>query len=235
MAVRLPRNPDLQQLRKRAKHLVNDHRAGEFSAVERVRQYHRRFAGITPKEALAADFSLQDAQLVIAGEFGQRNWSSLVGVVELMRQVHQGLARGGNVHVLANDVEQADSFEALLQPHYSADQLGVLSPYVPGESAKSALSRSILILAKTPIIVAEYQILGLTRLMEHLHNSKGPFRVDARLASSCAVFPGSLHSKRPVILGARKHADEASEFDPVLELSTRQLCALYRSVHMVNL
>lgn len=235
MSASLPRSPDLQHIRKRAKQLLNDHQGGDRSVGDRMRHHHARFAGATLSEILAADFSLQDAQLVVAREFDQSNWSRLVAVVELMQQVHQTLISGGCVHVIASDADEAHTFETLLQPHYSTDQLGLLPTYVRGERAQSALSRSIRILSNTPILVSEYRILGLTYLMEHQHKPEGPFQVDTQLARTRAIFPRSVYSRRPVVHGIKKHNDEKSEFDHILELSTQQLGELFGSISVINL
>ena len=231
----LPRSPDLQHLRRRAKQLLNEHRESDCSVGDRIRHHHARFAGAALSEILAADFSLQDAQLVVAREFGQSNWSRLTAVVELLRQVHQTFESGGCVHVIASDADQAHAFEELLQPHYSTDQLGLLPPYVRGERAQSALSRSTRILLHMPILVAEYQVLGRTYLLEHYHKPEGPFQVDMQLARTRAIFPKSVYSRRPVVHGIKKHSDEKSEFDHVLELSIQQLSELFGSISVVNL
>ena len=231
----LPRSPDLQHIRRRAKQLLHEHREGNRSVGDRIRHHHARFAGAALSEILAADFSLQDAQLVVAREFGQSNWSRLTAVVELMRQVHQTFASGGCVHVIASDADQAHTFKGLLQPHYSTDQLGLLPPYVRGERVQSALSRSTRILLHLPILVAEYQVLGRTYLLEHYHKPEGPFQVDMQLARTRAIFPKSVYSRRPVVHGIKKHNDKKSEFDHVLELSIQQLGELFGSISVVNL
>lgn len=231
----LPRSPDLQHIRKRAKQLLHEHREGNRSVGDRIRHHHARFAGTALSEILAADFSLQDAQLVVAREFGQSNWSRLTAVVELLRQVHQTFESGGCVHVIASDADQAHTFEGLLQPHYSTDQLGLLPSYVRGERVQSALSRSTRILLHLPILVAEYQVLGRTYLLEHYHKPEGPFQVDMQLARTRAIFPRSVYSRRPVVHGIKKHNDEKSEFDHVLELSIQQLGELFGSISVINL
>ncbi len=235
MYTSLPRSPDLQHIRKRAKQLLAEHRRGDRSAGDRIRHHLARFAGVAPSEILAADFSLQDAQHVVAREFGQGNWSRLVAVVELMRQVHQTLESGGCVHVIAGDADEAHAFEGLLKPHYSTDQLGLLPPYVRGERVQSALSRSTRIISKMPILVAEYRILGLTYLMEHHHKPEGPFQLDMKMARTLAIFPRSVFARKPVVHGIKKHNDEKSEFDRVLELSTPQLGELFGSIIVVTL
>ena len=149
--------------------------------------------------------------------------------------MHQTFESGGCVHVIASDADQAHTFKGLLQPHYSTDQLGLLPPYVRGERARSALSRSIRILLHMPILVAEYRVLGRTYLLEHYHKPEGPFQVDMQLARTRAIFPKSVYSKKPVVHGIKKHSGEKSEFDHVLELSIQQLGELFGSISVVNI
>ena len=61
---------DLDPFRKRAKQLVRQHRAGTYVVAERLRRSLPRFAGLSDREVLAADFALHDAQQVIAAELG---------------------------------------------------------------------------------------------------------------------------------------------------------------------
>ena len=235
MSASLPRSPDLHHIRKRAKQLLNEHREGGHSVGERIRHHHARFAGVALSEILAANFSLQDAQLVVAREFGQSNWSRLVAVVDLMQEVHQTLERGGSIHVIASDADQAHMFEGLLQPHYSTDQLGLLPPYVRGERVQAALARSTRILLNMPVLLAEYRILGLTYLLEHRHKPEDPSQVDMHLARTHAIFPRSVLARKPIVHGIKNHNDEKAEFDHVLELSTKQLGELFGSLSVVDI
>ena len=235
MSTSLPRSPDLHHLRKRAKQLLNKHRNGDRSVGNPIRSHHARFAGADLGKILAADFSLQDAQLVVARESGQSNWARLVAVVELMRQVSQPLESGGCVHVIARDPDDAHSFEELLKPHYGSDQLGLLPPYVRGERVPAALARSTRILLKMSILIAEYRTLCLTYLLEHRHKPEGPFQVDMQLARTHAIVPRSVFGRKPVLHGVKTHNDNESEIDHVLELSTSQLGNLYGSLIVINL
>jgi catechol 2,3-dioxygenase-like lactoylglutathione lyase family enzyme len=68
---------DLENLRKRAKHLVRQHRNGVYVVAPRLRATLPRLAGLSDHEVLAADFALHDAQQVIAAELGFRSWAEL--------------------------------------------------------------------------------------------------------------------------------------------------------------
>ncbi len=68
---------DLENLRKRAKHLVRQHRSGSYAITERLRRALPRFVNLTDRELLDADFALHDAQRVIATELGFGSWADL--------------------------------------------------------------------------------------------------------------------------------------------------------------
>jgi len=75
-ASRLPARPSLEQLRKQAKHLLRDVRAGDPDASARVRAILPRV--VDGSSALA----LADAQFVLAREYGFHSWAALVHHVE---------------------------------------------------------------------------------------------------------------------------------------------------------
>ncbi|WP_370326514.1 hypothetical protein [Euzebya sp.] len=74
---------ELENIRKRAKHLVRDHRAGLITVPERIRQHAPRFAGMTDLEVLDARFTLRDAQQVLAAELGFPTWEELTAATDL--------------------------------------------------------------------------------------------------------------------------------------------------------
>ena len=74
---------DAENLRKRAKDLVRDHRAGLVTVAERLRRGLPRFAAMSDVEVLAAPFALHDAQQLLAHELGFDTWAELVGAPEL--------------------------------------------------------------------------------------------------------------------------------------------------------
>jgi ankyrin repeat protein len=70
----LPERPSLEQLRKQAKDLLRDARAGDAFALARIAETERGTHG--------ARITLADAQLAIAREFGFPSWPKLVRHVE---------------------------------------------------------------------------------------------------------------------------------------------------------
>src|SRR6202030_3145145 len=81
-ARRFPENPDLAQERKRAKELLKALRSGDNDAIARFRSHHPRFAELRPDALHAADVKLNDAQWVIAREYGFPSWQSLKAHIE---------------------------------------------------------------------------------------------------------------------------------------------------------
>src|SRR5262245_19171392 len=75
---RLPARPSLEQLRKQAKELLRDFRAGADAAVDHLSAVIPRLAD----PARSDDVILADAQFVLAREYGFENWANLVRHVE---------------------------------------------------------------------------------------------------------------------------------------------------------
>lgn len=78
---RLPARPSLEQLRKQAKELLRDYRAGAAAAAERLSDVIPRLHDPTQ----SANVTLADAQFVLAREYGFEGWAKLVHHVEAIR------------------------------------------------------------------------------------------------------------------------------------------------------
>src|SRR5262249_13156691 len=74
----LPARPSLEQLRKQAKELLRDFRAGDSTAVGRLSAVIPRLTD----PAQSDDVTLADAQFALAREYGFQNWARLVRQVE---------------------------------------------------------------------------------------------------------------------------------------------------------
>jgi hypothetical protein len=74
---RLPPRPNLEHLKHQAKDLLNGCRSGDLSALQRIREFHPRFNGLTDSAIRAAAYTLNDAQLTIAREYGFASWARL--------------------------------------------------------------------------------------------------------------------------------------------------------------
>jgi hypothetical protein len=93
----LPARPSLEQLRKQAKELLRDFRAGDRAAAERFREHAPRLSDPEQSPSVA----LADAQFVLAREYGFESWARLVhgvlalqpsGKLELFESLAQDLA-----------------------------------------------------------------------------------------------------------------------------------------------
>src|SRR5215475_10864516 len=118
---RLPARPSLEQLRKRAKELLRDYRAGDAAAVERISAIIPRSADSVP----SADVTLADVQFVLAREYGFESWPKLVHHVE---SIYPG-ERLQQYERLVNDIVlvcRSDDAEALQR---IADIFGRTYPY----------------------------------------------------------------------------------------------------------
>ena len=73
----LPQDPDLEQLRKRARELQRDVRSGEPAALARVSRWH-------PETGVPGAFPLTAAQLVLAREHGFASWARMRRYVEVV-------------------------------------------------------------------------------------------------------------------------------------------------------
>ncbi len=89
---RLPERPDLQQLKRQAKELLDSYRAGDEDAAAEVRRFYRAADPTT--------FALHDAQLVLARNYGYGSWPKLKAYVDGVTATQLMNA------VQANDIEQ---------------------------------------------------------------------------------------------------------------------------------
>ena len=81
MSKRLPPRPHLDPLKKQVKTLLKAHRAADPEAVQRIRSHTPKWAQWSAADLLETSITLQDAQHVIAGEYGFTSWPKLVAAV----------------------------------------------------------------------------------------------------------------------------------------------------------
>ena len=81
-----PPNPSLEHLKSQAKQLLKAHNEGSLDAFQRIRTFFPKLTDATDTEIQNAAFGLQDAQLVIAREYGFANWTRLKEAVLLQEQ-----------------------------------------------------------------------------------------------------------------------------------------------------
>ncbi len=78
---RLPLQADLAHLKHQAKDLLKAYRSEQIVALQRIVEFHPKFAGLKHKDALKRTFSLSDAYLTLAREFGFASWARLRSAV----------------------------------------------------------------------------------------------------------------------------------------------------------
>ena len=78
----LPKNPNLEYLKKAAQALRSLHRRGAVSCCEMIRQNDTSLRSKTDAEILSVNFSINDAQRIIAREYGYLSWATLKQYIE---------------------------------------------------------------------------------------------------------------------------------------------------------
>ena len=82
MSRQLPPRPSLEQLKKQAKSLLKRLQAADPEALTRIRESHPRLRN--QEQFAASPFTLADAQLVIAAEYGFTSWAKLQAHVKIL-------------------------------------------------------------------------------------------------------------------------------------------------------
>src|SRR5581483_8187288 len=111
MSKSLPSRPSLEQLKKQAKELLQSLRSRELNAIQRVREFHPELSKSTESDLAKAEFSLADAQLTLAREYGFASWPKLKAQVETLA-AEQDPALAFQAAILGDDIARvADLLE----------------------------------------------------------------------------------------------------------------------------
>ena len=86
MAKSLPPQPNLEYLKKQAKALLKACKQSNPEVIPRIKEHHPRLSGSPDSDILSSAFSLQDAQLVIAREYGFESWPKLSATVSQLKE-----------------------------------------------------------------------------------------------------------------------------------------------------
>ena len=81
MSDRAAPTPNPEYLKKQAKALLRAHQQSQPEALMRIGGQHPRLSDLAVADVAAAEFSLQDAQLVVARETGYSSWPSLMAAL----------------------------------------------------------------------------------------------------------------------------------------------------------
>ncbi len=85
MAKTLPTRPRLEQLKKQAKELLKSYKANDGETLALARTHVPRLAEKSDAEIAQERFVLQDAQYVIAREYGFATWDALAAAIKPSR------------------------------------------------------------------------------------------------------------------------------------------------------
>jgi hypothetical protein len=78
----LPPKPSLDHLKYQTRDLRKGLAAQLLEVAQRIREFHPKYRAATDAEIFSADFSVADAQLTIAREYGFRSWTTLKSHIE---------------------------------------------------------------------------------------------------------------------------------------------------------
>ena len=78
----LSKTPSLEFLKNAAKALRAMHRQGDIACCEQIRKYDISFKSKSNTEILSEQFSINDAQRIIAREYGYSSWTALKRFIE---------------------------------------------------------------------------------------------------------------------------------------------------------
>lgn len=104
----LPDSANLDHLKHQAKDLLRDFRNGQMSAFQRVREFHPKLTTVSDAEMPSHTFSLSDAQISIAREYGYKTWPRLKQVVA--ERLHEELQLSHNDRLPEGPFKQALDF-----------------------------------------------------------------------------------------------------------------------------
>jgi len=79
---KLPPNPSLRHLKNQARDLLKNYREQSIVACQQIREFHPRFIQLTDDLIRAQTFTLSDAQLTVAREYGFSSWTRLRTFIE---------------------------------------------------------------------------------------------------------------------------------------------------------
>jgi len=81
--------PNIENLKKRAKSLVKQHRDRYWPVAAKLRETVPRFADLSDREIMAAAFTLSDAHEVVAQEAGYKDWAKATKTLKSMPKTRQ--------------------------------------------------------------------------------------------------------------------------------------------------
>ena len=131
MRKQLPPTPSLESLKNQAKQLLKAHRDGDPDACSRIEASFPRLNGNSETEIHDAAFSLRDAQLVIAREYGFPSWPKMVAVLKIGENEPQPAdAENPVLKIGADEPQPADAED-------DGSFAPIPNPYITGNPVRS--------------------------------------------------------------------------------------------------
>ncbi len=188
----LPNNPSLENLRKKARSLRKAVHANDQDALARVREFHPRV------DTALKDFSLSDAQLVIARSHAFANWSKLKQHLQMVD------AYSWSVRQEADDGDD---------PHAIADRFirRACLTYLSDHTDRRDQARELL--ASHPSICRENIYTAATV------GDVAAVRAMLRLNPELAKFRGGPNSWEPLLYAAYSRFNSEAEGNSTLEVA----------------
>jgi hypothetical protein len=175
---RLPARPSLEQLRKQAKELLRDFRAGDTAAEGRLSAVIPRLTD----PAQSDDLTLADAQFVLAREYGFKTWAELVR--------HVGAIASSSRH---EEFEQiaSDLFAAYYGDPDALQRMGeYFGRHVSLEELRARTQERLSALPDAENRIANFSLADAQGLVARIYG----YESWAKLAESIAQPPGDPRS-----------------------------------------
>lgn len=108
----LPVRASLENLRKQAKALHRAFRDGDADAIQRIRQHLPKAAVLPAEDLRRLDLSPQEAQHVLAKEYGFAAWDELKAAIDVPFEAFVHLGKTA-FHAVLREVDPEDCSRAL--------------------------------------------------------------------------------------------------------------------------
>lgn len=226
MSRQLPRKPHIDSLKKQARQLLKGHQSAQPDAAARIKAHFPRMSKASESAILEAKFTYQDAQYVLAREYGLDDWAKLVMVVEILRQIDVAIQENRPVHVLAPTYQDAAGMAERFAAHYGQDKV-ILTPQKIQE--RLDLDTWISRLSAAAIVVGTASVLGFFFMYERLEKPKGPLGFDHIFSKAHAIVNVSLQDQRsPLVISGQD--EETGVVRDLLSMTLPEFYSLYGSM-----
>ena len=178
----LPKHPNLEFLKKEAKTLRALHRQGNAACCTQIRQYDLAFKSKTDVEILTSKFSINDAQRIIARDYGYSSWATLKHFISALDlPLYHGVADKQGYHqtIVASYDKRSPTYDNFVWARDNAKQTVDYCPPAVGDAVLDVATGSGVIAFYTAALVGpQGSVTGieisqgmLTRCNEKLQES----------------------------------------------------------------